>query len=219
MSNFIVTTRPFLEWASFASAIVLVAIALYGLKQIKLLKIDLLSRSERSAKEKAIEASNMYFNEFIPTYNKFFKEMLAKGMKSYDGPIGDFKAEEFEAAGKEQAKIDGYKRITLFIWAESINRLESIAAYFVTGVADEETGFKVIGRTFVDTIRTNYDILTLLQNQAGKGKNYYSNIIELYRVWAPRFSERELELAKNSIDAQLKNLNKPTIPSLKPNLS
>src|ERR1035437_8874744 len=88
-------TRPLVEWLFFVSGIGLFFVALYGLKQIKLLKIDMLSRSERSAKEKAIEACEKFLNEGVVGIIQYAKELVAKNLSYYDGPVGNFKTEEF----------------------------------------------------------------------------------------------------------------------------
>jgi hypothetical protein len=60
MQQFIADARPWIELAYFASGIVLAVVALFGLKQISLLKSDIRLRSERAAKEKAIEQAQRH---------------------------------------------------------------------------------------------------------------------------------------------------------------
>lgn len=61
---------------------------------------------------------------------------------SYKGPIGDFTPNSLPIG--VVAAID--KRVDGAEWLPAINKLQSIAAYFTTGVADEEVGFQIIGR-------------------------------------------------------------------------
>jgi hypothetical protein len=219
-SDLVDGTRPLVEWLFFVSGIGLFFVALYGLKQIKLLKIDMLSRSERSAKEKAIEACEKFLNEGVVGIIQYAKELVAKNLSYYDGPVGNFKTEEFVKG--EALKIEAWPQkiqdryLQMEHWVVPFNRIEAIAATFVTGVADEQVGFEVIGLDFVDFVKENYDIYTMAQRMLGPDKQNFSNSIKLYKTWSPRFTQKELEQEKKSVEDRLKRLDRPSIPNLKP---
>jgi hypothetical protein len=217
MSEFILNARPYLECASFVGTIALSFIALYGLKQIQLLKIDMLNRSERSAKEKAIEAAENFWAEFTVSYFAFQQEIFKRGLKVYDGKVGDFKRTEFpDWPNCPQEILKRWELATL--WLVSSNRFEAIAATFVTGVADEQTGFEVIGLDFVEMVQNDYDMYTLTQKMAGGEKQYFPNTIKLFKAWSPRFTQKELELQKHSLEEKIKNLDRFTMPTLRPSI-
>jgi hypothetical protein len=71
-----------------------------------------------------------------------FQERESKGFQAYDGPIGDF---NFESLPVEYATRAIQKFKVLASWRLTFNELEGIAAAFVTGVADEQVGFVILG--------------------------------------------------------------------------
>ena len=87
--DIVVITKPFLEWLFFLSGTVLCFIAFRGLKQIDLLKADMLARSERSAKEKAIEAIGVFLNQFMPSYAKLMAAWIEKKQIHMKGQSGN----------------------------------------------------------------------------------------------------------------------------------
>jgi hypothetical protein len=139
-----------IEIAYFASGIVVAIAAVYGSKQVRILKDDSRVRNERAAKEKAIEYSTRYLTQFVPLIDKFAQNVRKAGLSNYEGPIGDFTPGSIS---------DGRRPTMLKLWALGMkendvtwyvawNELESIAAAFITGVADESTGFDIIGGTY-----------------------------------------------------------------------
>jgi hypothetical protein len=52
----------------FLSGVGLLIVAVYGLKQLHLLKEDIRTRNTRAAREKALESATIYAREFIPNY-------------------------------------------------------------------------------------------------------------------------------------------------------
>ena len=214
MNEFILNTKPFLEWGSLLSTIVLCFAAIYGLKQIRLLKIDILSRSERSAKEKAIEASERFLGDCLNTHSAFVRQLEVRNLGEYDGAICEFKFTESKEWPKECQKRYQLQRH----WLLTFNKMEAIAAVFITGVADEQTGFEVIGLDFVDIVRRYYDIYTLCQKNVGEGNQNFPNTIKLYKTWSPRFTEKELQRQKGFLEEKLRSLEKLKIPQLKPDI-
>jgi len=85
-------------------------------------------------------------------------------------------------------------------WLTAVNKLEIVAAGFVSGVADEQVGFKIIGWSFCATAATKYDILCVVR---GADKAIYQTIVDLYNLWAPRLSKAELLHARQEIEKRL----------------
>src|SRR5712664_3663022 len=81
--------RPYLETLYFLSGIIVAIAALVALRQLRLMKLDMLARSERAAKEKAIEAAF----EYEKTLEAIALQLagLPQGVPHfYKGPVGDF---------------------------------------------------------------------------------------------------------------------------------
>ena len=91
MNNLYGYLRDGLELLYFMRTIVLAVAAVYGLKQIRLMKADMKHRSERASKEKAIIAASEYLNEFVPLDTQLWKECQKnKVAYEYPGSVGDF---------------------------------------------------------------------------------------------------------------------------------
>lgn len=213
MENFIVQIRPYIEMLSFLSSIVLAGIAAYGIKQIRLMKSDMKSRSERAAKEKAIEASTEYLMSYVELDGQHILDCLKEKIPSaYKGPIGNFSHESIPA----ELKPVCLKRYIQLSWLPAINKLESIAATFTTGVADEQVGFQIIGRSFCGTVASHYDLIATSRRE--KANSHFSDIVELYNIWAPRLSKSELSAAREELNAQISQISDRHITPITPDV-
>lgn len=196
--------KYYLEMFYFASGIAIACVAIYGLKQIRILKHDISVRNERAAKEKAIEYSSRYLNVFIPLIDRYF--IKSEKLQDYSGSIVDFTPDSIPEGQRGLAM----KHYEVGEWRLAMNELEAISAAFVTGVADECCGFEIIGGTFCGAVRSTYDVLSL----TGRGvRRYYKSIVKLYLLWAPRLSEAELKKEKESIEKRLAEI--PRQPGVK----
>ena len=84
-----------------------------------------------------------------------------------------------------------------------MNELEAISAAFISGVADEMTGFKIIGRSFCGAVQSDYDLIALSRSRTKEAQGYWSNTVHLYQMWSPRLKEAELRQAKERLDATI----------------
>lgn len=196
--------RPWAELLYFTAGIVLAGVGVYGLQQIRLMKRDMEIRSQRAAREKAIEYISRYFAEFVPLQNRSFADSTNQGLKSYDGPLGDFTMASMSPGDRAQA----FKRFRLNSWMPAFNELQPIAAAFVYGVADDQLGFQTIGRTFCATVASGYDILCIARNDSSC--RHYQGIVDLFRRWEPRLTKSELTVRREHVDRQLAALTDET---------
>ena len=105
------------------------------------------------------------------------------------------------ASSPEQLSVS-FKRFGVPSWLPAMNELEAIAAAFVAGVADEETGFKIIGLTFCNSVRQNYDIISFSRDEDVPG-GYWHNVVTLYRVWSPRLKQLGLLQQKERLERRI----------------
>jgi hypothetical protein len=187
--------RLWLESAYYLSGIAVAAVAALGLQQVRLLKKDMLTRNQRAAREKAIEYSNRYLTAFVPVYDRWYLPHLKARIPSYGGEVGDFSFKSLTPAQKSAAaqRLMGFN--------EPMNELLPVAAAFTSGVADEVLGFEMIGRTFCDTVTRNYDLFCLAHDD--KECPYYSQIVSLYRMWAPRIRAAEIERERSKVMSEI----------------
>lgn len=190
-----------LEIAYYIASIMIAVAAIFGLQQLKILKRDINTRNERSAKEKAIEFSSLYLKEYVKLEGIYFFKLRENNIPGYSGPIKDFSPDSV---------LPEYKKIQLLRsshleFLPALNRLESISAAFTSGVADEVTGFKIIGRTFCATVASNYDIISI--SRTNSIAPYWSNIVELFYVWSKRLTKAELDAERNKLEEQVNGIS------------
>ncbi len=209
MESIITVIRPLVEILYFVAGIALTIGLALAFKQLALLKAESESRSRRSAAEKAIEAADLYFVEYIALTKVYFDTKITSKVPHYSGPIRDFSSASLPAELRDQCT----NRFGLLNWLPALNRLESIAARFTTGVADEKVGFAIFGRTFCASVEDMYDLIAISRKEEAVG--YWSNIVQLYKVWHPRLTEAELKVARNSLDSRLSAMATSSIAPLK----
>lgn len=205
MNALITAARPILEALYFVANVLLVAGLGMAYRQLVLIKQDMRTRNQRAAAEKAIDACNHYLCGYVDLLSKNHNEKTLKKIPDYEGPIGDFTRRSIPPALLESVR----KRFELDTWLMPLNHLESIAASFVTGVADEQVGFRVIGRTFCLTVEDAYDIIAWARPEQPYG--YWTSIVELYHMWRPRLTKGELEMAKREMEARLARCRETTV--------
>lgn len=210
MEDAISHIRPYFELIYFVSGPFIALAAIYGLNQLRIMKQDMRLRNERAAKEKAIEACREY-EVYASLYNAFSSEREAKNISTYTGPLGDFSPDSIPAdrIPMIQKLFDEPGSLTAVL-----NKLESVAATFVSGVADEEIGYGIIGRSFCHNVESLYDIISACR--VDSASPYLGTITSLYRIWASRLSKAELTASKNAIDARLKDIPDLRIPPIGP---
>ncbi len=180
---FIDGIRPTLEVLYFFSAMILAIAAIIGLQQLSLLKRDMNFRAKRAAKESALDAAIAFSANFIPQSNAFYRDCKEIGLQGfYDGPIGDF---SFTSIPKEQLPIT-ISRAKI----ASLNILGTICSRFITGVADEQTGFDLIGKDYCECVENYYDLIAIMRiSDDTKG----DDLTDLYTIWNNRLKKQRLE--------------------------
>jgi hypothetical protein len=211
VAHFLADIRPYLEALYFLGTLVVAVVAIYGIKQIRLMQTDMKVRADRAAKEKAISLCADYLMEYVKLSNECFRQFQEKKLASYTGPIGDFSPKSIPVPWLKEHLL---KRYEMRCWTPAMNRLESIAAGFTTGVADEETGFAIIGRTFCHTVAEQYDLIA--GSRSDQSCQYWSNIVEIYRTWSPRLTKAELESFRDKLDSAISGIPDKRIPPIGP---
>ncbi len=200
--------RPYLEVAYFLSGIFILLGLFFAYRQLNLLRLDVDLRNDRAAKESAIRACERYLNSYTKRAKLLLDEREAKSLPDYTGPIGDFSSTSIP----NEFKQSGSQKLLLENLLSALNELEAIATSFRTGVADEKTGFEIIGRTFCSTVEHHYDVIALCRNDKVHG--YWSGIVDVYSIWRPRLNKAEMEFAKNLLAQEIDRLKDSEIPPL-----
>ena len=192
--------RQYLEVAYYAAGVLLLFGLVIALFQLLLIKNDIRLRNERAAKERAIEAASRYLKDFISAFNSYYQYKRQKELDPYSGPIGDF---TFSSIPPQMLRgtVDRLSSDTVL---PVLNELETIAAYFTTGVAHEQTGFQIIGRTFCDTVESLYDVIAGCRTE--KAQAYWYNIVRLYRIWRPRLTKAEARSTIEELESKIRSM-------------
>jgi hypothetical protein len=197
--------RTIAELLYFLSGVVLATVALFGIQQIKLLKRDIRLRNERASKEKTLEFAQTY-ESHIELANKFYEECSSKKLLSYDGPVGDFTVKSIPKNffPFTRKRFDG-------CWLDAMNRLEIVAAAFISGVADEELGFNIIGPSFCASVVSHYDLISSMRDHDDPTEAFQP-IVDLYRLWAPRLTKAQLLRAREELQKRIEATVDRSIP-------
>lgn len=190
------------DWAEFAANLANVAVAIaavIALQQITILKRDIRLRNQRAAGEKAIEAVDKYA-VFANQAFVYFQDLRREDIPTYTGPVGDFTPSSVPPEWSEAMK----RRVSILSWVPAVNTLDTVAASFVFGVADEITGFAMVGRSFCANVGHFYDLIAR-QRKDGV-QPHFQAIVKLYTLWGNRLSKEELQKARATLDAQIARL-------------
>jgi hypothetical protein len=177
--------RSWFELVYFISGPIIAIFAVVGLIQVILLKKDMRVRAIRAAKERALEYSQRYAN-FVLLHREFTRECSKKKFPMYKGDVHDFSPNSLSSELKDIVK----QKMRLDSGVAAMNELEAIAAAFVTGVADDATGFKIFGRSFCQIVHIHYDLLVVYDGETSNSHAQYTR--ELYKAWSDRLTEKEL---------------------------
>jgi hypothetical protein len=194
----ILSVRPYLELAYFSAGVLLLFGLVITFFQLLLIKNDIRLRNERASKERAIEAASRYLKDYVSALSAHNQNTQEKELDSYSGPIGDFTLKSLPAPMLERA-LERFGSDSIL---PALNELEAIAAYFTTGVADEQTGFRIIGRTFCHSVEDYYDIIACCRTE--KAQPYWYNIVRLYRMWRPRLTKAEMRTAIQDLESKMR---------------
>jgi hypothetical protein len=214
IQKFMDLVRQYLELAYFASGIVIAFASIIGLRQLRLLKADIITRNVRAAREKAIEASSRYLTETVTASNKVYFAFKTKKLPTnYEGDIGDFSLQSLPTAWHDEA---GSARLATDGILDELNSLEIVAAMFTSGVADSETGVKIIGRSFCGAVESRYDLISYCRHRENTDYDYCGSIVSLYKVWSSKFSSEELAKARKDIDSKMARMASARLDRIEP---
>jgi hypothetical protein len=208
---FVEEIRPFIELLYLASGCAIAVFSWRALKQVDLLKRDILLRSERAAKERAIEACQRYLQTYIPLADEDYRDRNEKNIPVYDGPFDSFDFRTWPEI-RSDAALKRFKRYEK--WLPAMNELESIAATFASGVGDEALGFEIIGVTFCGTVASHFDVLAVAHTSPDGPGGHYNSIVKMYLCWSPRIEKKRLSAVRRSIDAKIGEIRDNAIQPL-----
>lgn len=207
-------TSKILEALSFTATITLAVISLYGLKQLTLAKKALNTQSLRDARKLSAEYTYQYLDRVVnfkkriavsPSQEKMLEHthfspnastdyLDVKKMRKHDPTL---------KLGNSKDRKDLINRITVAAspYGELLNELEAFAAVVTSGVLDEPSMYRAVGRNYVQRVKsTKLEEFLKVHNASN---HYYINLLELHGLWSKRQEIEDLE--RNLARAEKKN--------------
>ncbi|MFZ7973231.1 hypothetical protein ACO1GZ_07410 [Fusobacterium watanabei] len=150
------------------------------------------------------EFNSLELKKIIPKFEKKYKD------KRYSDFLKEIKNEDLKNIfmsynlnyENQEKAIEIIKRIIL----KNMNRLEHFSMCFISDIAEEQIVYQSLHQVFLSYVEMSYILIARMNSNGGKDK-YYTNIIELYKIWKKRyFHDLENE------DKHLQQINKK-VPS------
>ncbi|MBI3124961.1 MAG: hypothetical protein HYZ10_11215 [Ignavibacteriales bacterium] len=204
----IMNSHSTIEIIYFISNIVIAIASLIALWNLILYKSEQHIRAKRESITIAASQVHRFCNEIIPQINKLNLMIKSKKLKKYTGKIIRGK-EEIDNSLLEW--ILQYNDDELELFLNVINSLESLALYFVRGIADEEAAYYTIGKSFIRCVESYSPIVSITRSI--KDSSDSDDLFILYDLWAKKSQRSELSKKVTELN---ESLNKIKADSIKP---
>ncbi len=166
----------------------------------------------------AVDMTRFYLNDYLDVNTSVYKYKKKNAIKNIEVPteLYDLYFDDF-LDSKNIVKIKNafknYNDIseshnelsTLFL--KEMNMLETFATPFVNDVADDETGFGAVGKSYCSSVESLWFRFAVLRNKKNKQFNHFNNSTQLYKKWSNRIKEYNLIQSMNEINEKLDKLN------------
>lgn len=199
----------------------LVGAALYGLNQVRYAKKALKTQSLRDSRKLTADYTYQYLDRIIHTdkrvrISKEQRDML----RAFRFSQSDDQGLDTEVIMKNNPEVklgkisEKEEYIEKLISAQRpftrvLNELEAFCAVVTSGLLDEELLYRAVGQNFVNNIEENglEQVLYFL----AKRKGLFTNVTEVYDLWALRLNVKrleEVEQMNNSVGKDIDNMKK-----------
>jgi hypothetical protein len=202
------TLKDFLEILYYLSGPVLVIVAIYGLKQIKISSQQIKETretrkisSKREAYNIAAEQCKYYIETIIPLLNKLDEIIDVKKLEYFEK--SEIIIDNEKIAVKPymtNGALDKVFNECLEEMHTVINCIESFSVYFVSGVAADIVGFNTLGRTYTNSVRKLLPIIIPF----GKDGSF-KHTKGLFTAWNARIDKEALLKEKEEVEKKIKN--------------
>lgn len=194
-----------LQIANYISGVILALVGIVGLLQLWFYKSEVKARFNRLSVDNSIKIQERYYNMVI-MYDEFCERIKKENIPKYKGTI------EKPIVG--QVFDDNTIKRMENNFHLILNEIELISASILCGTCNGKFIYNCIGKSFLNTVASNFDLLmaTRLGNEVNK---YYNNTYELFTIWRDKYLEKELNYTKESLEKQIKSLRVTEIKEIK----
>ncbi len=195
--------RTVLELIYFASGPLLVIIAGFGLRQLKIVKDASRLQATREALSLSAERCDHYVSHVIPLINKLDLAINKNDIKYFSMfkvIIDRDKIRITHNCSKEVLIQELTKTKTIYPQiCAALNAMEAFSVFFTSRVADESVAFSSVGGTFCNSVH-NY--LAFIMTISGLDA-HFKNLLKLFLLWNARIEANKLEQDRQKIDKEL----------------
>jgi hypothetical protein len=197
------TVSEFWTFVGAMTQVILVVVAVVGLKALVLTRRGLLTQNKRDALSCAIAQSEVFAREIIPANEPILGEFKALHMPVFvEGETGlnvhHPTTDQVKRAQAWVAKLppDMYSKCV-----KQLNRLEAWSMYFTSKLADEKLVSISCGPAFVAIVLQLYPVLVVARLPRAAGK--YPHTLRLLENWLAAMEEQDLGLREGHLQRQL----------------
>lgn len=196
------TLKEGLEIGYYFCGILLSLSIIIGVKQLKLLKKDMVDKNRRASVEKSIEVLAYFARKFIPAYDEYLRKFRAEIPKRKDTSYlinGEFNI--------SIENLDKESRIEVIVQQDSgliqlFNELEFFSLGILEGLAVDKLVYTPIAKEYCKMIEREHLLLSALRNKGAP----YKNVVGLYMKWKDHLELEQMELQKTQLEHKI-NMN------------
>jgi hypothetical protein len=198
---------------------ILIAIAAYvALYQIKVSKDIAEQNAYRESVRFGVDLTRRYLDEYIKASSESFDYREENKIEIVKIPavLQHFTEEEMLEKIDKQIIRQAYEQHTdIFnnhkeLWKlhlYEMNCLESIATPIIAGVANGDSAFTAIGKSFCHSVNFFWFEYSYFRTDDKKEYDSYANTISLYGIWRKKLDKLDLAQSKRNIEKKLEELN------------
>ena len=196
------TLRTVLELIYFVTGgPVLAVFAFIALKQIAVTKQGNRIAAKRESYRLAAEQANIFAAELVPIFNELYKIIETEEIEFFQSYTVSIDGGAFRVTRTKPINTEEISKIVPCA-ANIMNRLETLAIFFTSKVADEFIAFTSIGPTYVKQVKL---MLPLMLASSTKGNHV--NALKLFMLWNDRIQKQVLERERETIEKRLDGIS------------
>jgi hypothetical protein len=196
------TLRSFLKLIYFVTGgPVLAVFAFFALKQIEVSKQAIRIAAKRDSFRLAAEQAHIFATELVPIFNELDQIIQAENIEFFNSVDVSIDGRGFLVKKTKPIKSDEILKIAPC----SINimdRMETLAIFFTSKVADEYIAFTSIGPTYVRQVKLMLPLMLPSITQRN-----HVNALKLFILWNERLQKLDLERVRESIERKLDGMS------------
>jgi len=204
----IAPTNPTEFWTMVLAilTLALLVVAGFGLRSLWLTKKEMRDRATREACSAAVGCMEVFALEIINQNMDVLNLLQDNGIQVFTQRFEDVRFDDpspdyFERALEWSGQLEYEVARPLM---ELLNRVESWASHFVSGVADAEVAFEACAPPFCMLVTQYHALIIVTRRRRGVG--VYPNTAKLFNHWRQKIQEPENHMHMKMLEVQIRDL-------------